>query len=111
MGTVTDPNGDTRILTTRFIEQPGLQGSSPPSGPKPKVKCKVVKHHKIKCTVTFSKSRKGTVRVAVNRGAKLVALGHGRLVHGHVTLTMRQLRDPKRGTWRITVVLDQPDGP
>jgi hypothetical protein len=107
--TVTDPNGDTRILSTRFIEQPGLQGSqgSSPSGSKPKVKCKVVKNHKIKCTVTYSKSKKGTVRVAVHHGGKLVALGHAKLAHGRATLTMHVLRDPKRGAWRITIVLSQ----
>jgi hypothetical protein len=105
--TVSDPNGDTRTVTTRFIEQPGLQGSQGSHGPKPKVKCKVINHHKIKCTVTFPKSQKGIVRVAVNRGRKLVALGHGRLAHGRATITMRLLRYPKRGAWRITVVFSK----
>jgi len=37
-------SGSPTQVTTRFIEQSGLHGSS--AGPKPKVKCKAVKHHR-----------------------------------------------------------------
>lgn len=116
---VSNPNGDTRTVTTRFIEQSALQGPPGPQGPqgpqgppappapKPKVKCKLVKHHQLRCSVTFPKSKKGTVRLAVTRGGKLVALGHGSLKRGRVTLTMRQLRRQPRGVWRVTVVFSQ----
>ena len=128
--TVSDPNGDTRTVTTRFIEQSALQGAPGPqgpqgpqgaqgpqgpqgprgpAGPKPKVTCKLLKHNKIQCTVTFPKShsKKGTLRVSVSRGGHLVALGNGRVVHGRATLTMRELRVRTHGAWDITVVFSK----
>lgn len=125
--TVTDPNGDTRILTTRFIEQSALQGPQGPQGaqgpqgpqgpqgkqgppgPKPTVKCTLERHGKIKCTVTFpkSKKKKGTLRVSVSRGGRLVALGNAKVVHGRATLTMRELRTRTHGAWAITVVFSK----
>jgi hypothetical protein len=103
---VTDPNGDTRTVTTRFIEQPANRG---PAGPTPKVSCVLLKHNEIRCTVTFSNShiKKGTLRVRVRRAGHLVALGHGQVVHGRATVTMRELRARTRGAWAITVVLSQ----
>jgi hypothetical protein len=124
--TITDPNGDTRTVTTRFIEQSPLQGAQGPQGPqggqgqqgaqgpqgppgpKPTVKCKLVKHHKIECTVTFPKGTShGIVRVAVARGGKLVALGHAAVNHGRAKLTMSELRVLKHGTWEVTVVFSR----
>ena len=112
---VTNANGDTRTVTTRFIEQSALQGPQGPQGPPgppgptPEVKCKLVEHHKIECTVTFphEHSKKGYVRLAVSRGGKLVALGHANLKHGRARLTMRELRTRTRGRWEVTVVFSQ----
>jgi hypothetical protein len=127
--TVTDPNGDTRTLTTQFVEQSALQGpqgaqgpAGPqgaqgpqgpqgPPGPKPKVTCTLEKHNKIKCTVSFpkkAKDTKGTIAAVITRGGRILALGHARLAHGSATLTMPELRAWNRGTWRITLVLSRP---
>ena len=71
--------------------------------------CKLLKHNKIQCTVTFPKSRskKGTLRVSVSRGGHLVALGNGRVVRGRATVTMRELRTRTHGAWNITLVFSQ----
>ncbi|MBV8999560.1 MAG: hypothetical protein JO304_10890 [Solirubrobacterales bacterium] len=119
--TVIDPNGDMRILTTRFIEEPALQGPPGPPGPrgpqgppgkvpKFKVTCKLQKHHKITCTVKFltGKGTKGTLRISVARGKHLVALGHARIIHGRASMTMRELRRVSAGSATITIVLSQP---
>jgi hypothetical protein len=134
--TVTDANGDTRTLSTRFIEQSALQGAQGsqgpqgpqgpqggqgaqgpagpqgpqgPPGPKPVVKCHLAKHNKIDCTVTFPKgqSNKGIVRLSVSRGGKLVALGHANVNHGRATLAMRELRTRTRGSWQVTIVFSR----
>ena len=136
--TVTDPNGDTRTLTTQFVEQSALQGpqgaqgpagpqgaqgpAGPqgaqgpqgpqgPRGPEPKVTCTLEKHNKIKCTVSFpkkAKDTKGTIAAVITRGGRILALGHARLAHGSATLTMPELRAWNRGTWQITLVLSRP---
>jgi hypothetical protein len=128
--TLTDANGDTRTVTTRFIEQaaaqgaPGTQGPQGPqgppgpkgatgprgprgpAGPRPKVSC-TLKHGKIKCKVTFPKAKrtKGTLRMSISRGKHLAALGHGRVDHGRATITMRERRRVTRGPWTVTIVL------
>src|SRR6202020_2916068 len=105
--TLTDANGDTRTVTTRFIEQAAAQGAQGPQGPeglqgppgpkgatgprgprgpaapRPKVSC-TLKHGKIKCKVTFPKAKrtKGTLRMSIRRGKHLAALGHGCVDHG-----------------------------
>lgn len=86
----------------------GPRGPQGPPGPKPKkVVCKLTgKHHNvIKCHLVFPKSAHvaGTLRVSLSRGARLVALGHGVLRRGSVTLTMRERRVLKRGAWTITL--------
>jgi hypothetical protein len=129
--TVTDPNGDTRTLSTRFIEQPGLQGSQGnqgpngpqgiqgpqglrglrgPAGPTPKITCVLQKHNKIKCTVSFAPARdlRGKVGVMLAQGAHLVALGKAKLIRGHATLTMRELRRLRGRSSTVTLVLSQP---
>jgi hypothetical protein len=123
--TITDPNGDTRALVTRFIEQPALQGATGaqgaqgtqgprgpqgPAGPKAKVSCTLRKHNKIKCTVTFPTARdmRGSVAAVITRGGRIVGLGHARLVHGKATLTLRELHARKSGTWQFTLVLSRP---
>ncbi len=119
--TVKDPNGDTRIVTTRFIEESALQGPPGPPGPRgpqgppgkvPKftVTCKLHKHHRITCTVNLltAKDTKGTVRMTVAKAGHLVALGHARIIRGKASTTMRELHRVTRGSLTITVVLSQP---
>ncbi len=112
--TLKDANGDTRTVMTRFIEQsalrgpPGPRGPRGPAGPKPKVSCKTVKHHKIKCTVTFSKSKKGKLQVRLSRGARVAAMGHSKLNGRKATVTLRQVRRLTSGRWTITLVVTPP---
>ena len=112
--TVTNPNGDSRSVATRFIEQKALQGPRGPRGPVPKVTCKLLKHHKIKCKVTFPKSRKMAARILMsvsrNRGGRPAALGHGRITHGQGTVTMRELHSISRGRWQVTLVVQRSHG-
>ena len=132
--TVTNANGDTRTVTTRFVEQPALQGAQGsqgtqgqqgsqgangatgatgargprgPAAPKPTVTCKLTgkKHDKIKCTVKYPATTHGTVRLTVDRGAHIAALGHGQLSGGAATVTMKELRRLGRGAWTLDVVL------
>jgi hypothetical protein len=114
--TVTNPNGDTRTVSTRFIEQSGAQGPRGKRGPQgppgrsPKVRCQQMNgrhHHKsIRCNVAFAHAAhvQGLVRMRITRGGSVAALGHGRLHNGSTTVTMRELRSLKSGTWRITLV-------
>jgi hypothetical protein len=102
---VTNPNGDTRTVITRFIE--GGSSASHTTIAKPRVACHSVSHkHQLQCNVSFAKSAKasGTVRVRISRGGSVAALGHGRLHNGATTVTMRELRALNSGTWRVTVV-------
>jgi uncharacterized protein (DUF2141 family) len=127
---VSDPNGDTRVLTTRFIEQSALQGPPGPPGPQGKqgppgrrgpqgppgkvpqfkVTCKLQRHNKITCTVKFLKAKntKGTLRMKVARGKHPVALGRARIIRGQASMTMRELRRVTAGPVTITIVLSQP---
>jgi hypothetical protein len=138
--TLTDANGDTRTVTTRFVEQTSLQGPQGPqgkqglpgsqglqgpqgpqgkqgipgprgpAGPTPTVRCKLQRHNKIKCTVSFKKARsaRGTLQMRIARGARVAALGRGKVNHGAATITLLERRRLTRGTWTITVVLSQP---
>lgn len=103
--TLTDANGDTRIVGTRFNEQLS-------SGPKANAACRLVGrlHHEIRCTVGFPQlpAPTGTVGIRVTRAGNVIALGHGRLRKGKATITMRMLRQVSTGAWRITLVLSQP---
>ena len=69
--------------------------------------CKLEKHNKIKCTVSFPKSgiRRDTLAAIITRGGRIVALGHARLSHGNATFTLAELRSWKRGSWQITLVV------
>jgi hypothetical protein len=103
---MSDANGDTRTMTTRFIEQPGLNKTKPL---KAKVTCKLVRHHKVNCSITFkSNTTKGKLRVALARGGKVAALGHGSVSHGKAQLSLRETRRVTRGKWAMTLVLTQP---
>jgi hypothetical protein len=128
--TLTDANGDTRTVTTRFVELPanqgpkgdqgpqgqqgpkgntGPRGPRGPAGPKPRVSCHLTKHHKVSCKVSFPKSKhtSGDVRMALARGSKVVALGHGAVKRGHGTITLRGLGRISRGRWTATIVLSR----
>ena len=68
--------------------------------------CKLVKHHKIKCTMTFkSNTTKGKLQVRLARGGKVAAIGHSTVSHGKATLTLRETRRVTRGRWTMTLVL------
>jgi hypothetical protein len=57
--------------------------------------------------VTFKKKAadvSGMVGMMVSRGRHVIALGHGRVRHGGVTVTMHERRASRRGVWTITVV-------
>jgi hypothetical protein len=107
--TLSNASGDTRTVTTRFVELTAPQGRKRPHGPKPSVKCVLEPHGKIKCTVTFLKARstKGMLRMRVSRGTHLVALGHARVKRGKATVTLRERRRVTHGAWKITLVLAQ----
>jgi hypothetical protein len=102
--TLTDQNGDTRSVGTRFTEQLS-------SGPKAKVSCRLAgaKRRLIACNVVFAGlPSHGTVRVRITRGGVIVALGHGRVREGKASVTMRRLNAVSSGAWRVTLVLSQP---
>jgi hypothetical protein len=103
--TLTDLNGDTRTVETRFAEQLG-------SGPKATVSCRIAgaKRRLIACDVRFPQipAPNGRVRVRITRAGTIVALGHGRVSKGNAKVTMRRLNTVTRGPWRITLVLSQP---
>jgi hypothetical protein len=125
------PNGDSRTVTTRFVEQAanqgpkgdtgdtgaqgpkgntgprGPRGPRGPAGPRPKISCHLAKHGKVSCKVTFSKTKKGTLRMMIARGSQVVALGHGTIRHGAATITLRRLRRLSAGRVTITLVLSR----
>jgi hypothetical protein len=107
--TVTDANGDTRRVTTRFIEQPGSTGSSGAPTATPDVSCKLVqgKHKRIACHVAFAKKANahGELWMKIAHGSSLAALGHSWLHHGATTVTMRQLRSLGKRSWWMTFVV------
>jgi hypothetical protein len=158
--TVTNPNGDTRTVSTRFVEQSGLQGPTGatgpagpagqtgpggvpgapgapgatgstgatgptgttgprgpqgprgargPAGPTPRVSChETEKTGAIVCSLSFprgSRVRHGLVRVRLSRGRTITALGHAWVKGGSARFTMRRLQAPRRGVWRMTLVL------
>jgi hypothetical protein len=103
--TLTDLNGDTRSVLTRFSEQKG-------SGPKATAGCRLTGKNRTlaSCKVSFPQlpAPNGTVRVRITRGGAVVALGHGKVKNGRATVTMRRLNVARAGAWRITLVLSQP---
>ncbi len=110
---VTDVNGDTRTVTSRFVEQGSSSGSGG-GGSRFKlvIRCTVARHDRIRCTVTFARSDhvRGIVQVRLARGRRIAALGHARIRGTRATLTMRQLRRRVRGRWTMTVVVHRQGG-
>ena len=113
--TWTDSNGDSRTLTTRFVEEPGSGAPGPPgpAGPpgppgtvkvKVSVTCTTTSHDKIVCVVAFSPSdRNGTLFMRLDRGTAIAALAHARLLHGRARLTLHA-RTVRPGRWTATLV-------
>lgn len=120
---VTDINGDTRTVATRFVEESpsGPPGPPGPQGPPGKsglgglklvIKCTLQRHHMIKCTVTFKPAShvRGRLQMRIARGARIGALGHATVRGGRATVRMRELHRIVRGRWMTTVVLSQAGG-
>jgi hypothetical protein len=112
---VTNQNGDTRTVHTRFVEEPGNAGSGHkrPRGRAAKVACRIVHVHvrgkvrtKVRCKVAYAHARKAhaVVRVSLSRGRHVAALGHARLRHGRATVMLRPIRKLRRGRATITLV-------
>ena len=113
--TWTDSNGDSRTLTTRFVEEPGSGATGPPGPPGPTgpagtvkvtvtVTCTTTSHKNIVCVVAFSQHDKnGTLFMRLDRGNEIAALAHARLLHGRARLTLHS-RTVRAGTWTATLV-------
>jgi hypothetical protein len=75
----------------------------------PKVSCKLTGKHRrqVQCTVSFPRTAQqtGTILISINRGARVAALGHGRLRHGAARITMRELRRLGKRPWQVTLVV------
>ncbi len=108
--TLKNANGDTRTLTTRFIEQAASGGPTGRRGPRPRVRCTLRRHHTIRCTVSFPSARRahGTVRMTISGGGALEALGHAAVRRGQAIVTLHERRRLARGPWTVTLVLIQP---
>jgi hypothetical protein len=104
--TLTDVNGDTRLIGTRFIEQRGRIGG----GPSTRVTCRFARGGKIRCVVSFPGNRRigGHVGMRLSRGGVVVGLGHAAVRRGRATVTMTQLTSGAGGSWRATLVLSRP---
>ena len=110
--TLTDASGDTRTVTTRFIEQVGTARHSRRRGSRGsrlKLTCGLGRRG-AKCVVTFPARLgvRGTLRMTVTAGGTLAALGHARVRLGRATVVLHHLRPLKHGSWKVTVVLSQP---
>ena len=106
---VRNRNGDTRLIVTRFTEEASGK-TRRSSGPRPKVACHFSGHQShIACHVAFGRSAgvSGPVRMRISRAGKVAALGHGRLSHGSMTLSMPRLRRLRGGSWKVTLVIYQ----
>lgn len=106
---VTDLNGDTRTVMTRFVEQSGPGEGSGGSGGHLKlvIRCRLQRHGMIKCTVTFKQSSRmhGKVQLRLVHGKRVTALGHASVKAGKATLKMRELHRVVRGRYSLTVVV------
>jgi hypothetical protein len=103
---LTDANGDRRLVVTRLIARVGRTGPAPQTN----VSCKHVGSGRIRCSVTFPRNHKlhGKLKLRLARGGTVVALGHGTVRRGRVTVSMRVLKAVSAGSWKLTFVLTQP---
>jgi hypothetical protein len=104
--TVTNANGDRRILATRFIARPGRPGPAP----KMTLACGHAGADRIHCLVAFPRHGRlhGKVKVRLARGGVLVAAGDGRVRGGRAAVDLNVRRTVPSGDWEATVVLIQP---
>ncbi len=101
--TLTDFNGDTRLVGTRFIERAGRAGS----GPTANVRCAHRAGSRIRCAVSFPaySQIQGSVSMRLSRGGAVIGLGHAVVRRGQATVTLSELVAPSRGSWHATLVL------
>lgn len=101
--TLTDLNGDTRVVTTRFISGRGTFGPRP----KARVALSFTSASDIAGTVTFPRDRQlaGTLRIRLTRAGSVVALGHANMRGGRARIRLHQLRRIRAGGWQLTLVL------
>jgi hypothetical protein len=105
---ITDLNGDTRTVMTRFVEQSGGTGSGGSRRHfKLVIRCQLERHNMIKCKVTFKKSSKmrGKVQLRLAHGKRVTALGHASVRAGKATVKMRELHRVIRGRYSLTLVV------
>jgi hypothetical protein len=104
--TLSDVNGDTRTLATRFISARGGVG------PKPRASVTVsfTGASDVSAVVRFPAEPRmgGSLQITLSRGGSPVALGAGGVRGGSARVTMRLLRDLAGGAWRATLVLTGP---
>jgi hypothetical protein len=106
---LTDTNGDTRLVQTRFIERPGGAARANAA-----ISCRRLRPGRLRCALRFAGAfahLNGQVRIRIARGGRVVALGHGRVRDGRASLTVRELRVPAPGAWTVTLVLVVPHEP
>jgi hypothetical protein len=103
--TLTDANGDRRLVVTRFIARLGR------TGPAPKINLSC-RHSgtRIRCSVVFPRQRTihGQLKIRLTRGGSVVALGHGAVRRGRAGVELRVVGTVNGGPWRATIVLKQP---
>ncbi len=103
---LTDSNRDRRLVSTRFIAQAGPTGLAP----KTRLACQQSGGQRVTCSVTFPRNPQfsGKLRIRLSRGGTLVALGHGRVRHGHARIGLRAVQTVNSGTSQATLVLTRP---
>ena len=104
--TLTDFNGDTRLIVTRFIEARGAAGS----GPRASVSCAHSGTRRIRCIASFPgySQIQGSVTMRLSRGGAVVGLGHAPLRRGEAAVLMSELVSAASGAWHATLVLSGP---
>lgn len=104
--TLTDTNGDRRLVSTRFISQTGPTGPAPAAA----VACRYSGGQRISCSVRFPHNPQltGSLRIRLTRGGTVVGLGHGHVSRGHAKVGLRVVSSAGSGPWQATLVLSRP---
>jgi hypothetical protein len=97
-----DANGDTRTVTTRFVEQVGSRRGSAA----PRAGCRAEKHDRLVCTLRYGVRPPNGARVQVEllRARQVVALGRGAVRRGIAQVTLRELRHVGAGRYTLVAV-------
>lgn len=100
--TLHDANGDTRTVTTRFVEQKG----SPRDSAAPKANCRMEKHGRVGCTLRYSLRPPNGARLQVEllHGRRVVAMGRGAVHRGLASVTLRELQRVRAGRYTLVAV-------